>query len=358
VTRRLLLAGVLAVPVAAGAAARWELSSRWRRPATGAPGGPAFVPRSTSGEAVQEAVDAASRAGGGVVRLSSRTYVTDAPVLLKDDVMLQGAGPGSVLRAGPTFLDHPGPHGGHPLVTTSGAANVTIADLTADHSGNVLDADVPGRLREFLIDGRHSDNLVVTGVHTRNPFTYSIAVVGCSRFRVQGCRTSVRTVGRYDQLDGIHVLGSRYGDVVDNHVDQGGAGSDGDDGLVAHTIDDACHDVVFRNNTVRGGGHGAAMQLAAGDAPLSDIVIRNNYFYGSPRGLRTGYYAEGAVIRGVTVGGGSLAGNVFEDIGAPAVDFTAGPMRDTLVSYNTSIDAGGFRARPGPGTVLLHNETR
>lgn len=142
---------------------------------------------------------------------------------------------------------------------------MTIADITADHNGDFVDADVSGRLREYLIDGRPSDNPRVTGVRTRNPFTYSIGVVGSSRFRIQRCRTSVSSAGRYDQLDETHVLGSRDGDVVDNDVDQGGA-ADGDDGLVAHSINNPCHGIVYRNDRVRGGRHGAAMQLAAGRA--------------------------------------------------------------------------------------------
>ena len=87
----------------------------------------------------------------------------------------------------------------------------------------------------YLIDVRDSENAVVIGVRTRNPFSYSIAVVGSSGFCVSRCNTQVATSGLYNQLDGIHVLDSNDGQVIGNYVDQR-IGTDGDDGLVAHTI--------------------------------------------------------------------------------------------------------------------------
>ena len=159
-----------------------------------------------------------------------------------------------MLKAGPKFLDSTGPDGGYPIVTTAGASNVTIANLTADQSGDVLNGNAApnNRLTAYLIDVRNSHNVVVDGVYTRNPFTYSIAVVGSNDFCVVHCNTRVATSGRYNQLDGIHILDSDTGQVIDNYVNQG-AGTDGDDGLVAHTIGAPVYDVLYANNTVRGG---------------------------------------------------------------------------------------------------------
>lgn len=51
-----------------------------------------------------------------------------------------------MLKAGPDFLEFEGPFGGHPpLITTNGALNVTISQLTADQNGEELDANLPGR---------------------------------------------------------------------------------------------------------------------------------------------------------------------------------------------------------------------
>ncbi|MFP3525826.1 hypothetical protein SB912_25405, partial [Pantoea sp. SIMBA_072] len=78
-----------------------------------------------------------------------------------------------MLKATSRFLKAKGPLGGHPLITTNGSQNVTIADLTADQSGDVIDGNVSGRLKEYLVDVRNSTNAVVEGVATKNPFTYS-----------------------------------------------------------------------------------------------------------------------------------------------------------------------------------------
>src|SRR5208282_1247807 len=168
--------------------------------------------------AIQGAINAAASAGGGVVALPAGTFLIDGHLILKNNVELTGVGPTTVLKAGPKFLDSAGPNGGYPIVTTAGASNVTIANLTADQSGAFLNgnADPSARLSAFLIDVRNSHNVVVDGVYTRNPFTYSITVVGSNDFCVVHCNTRVATSGRYNQLDGIHILDSNTGQVIDN----------------------------------------------------------------------------------------------------------------------------------------------
>ena len=196
--RRSLLAVALLAPVLSGLAIREVATdgTPLAYGATGAPGGAVVKPAARTGVAVQEAIDLAHRRGGGVVRLGVGTYVTDRPLRVRSRVALVGNGPQTVVKAGPAFLSSRGPLGGHPLITTYGASDVTVANLTADQSGDVLDGNVPERLTEFCVDGRHSTNLVFDRVSTRNPFSYSIAVVATSQFCVRGCQTRVTTVGR------------------------------------------------------------------------------------------------------------------------------------------------------------------
>ena len=345
VGRRTFLVGVLTVPLLSGVAMREgstvETPSAYG--ATGAPDGAELTPGSATGAAVQEAIDQAHRMGGGVVRLGTATYLTDSPLRLRSRVALVGSGPGSVVKAGPGFLRSRGPLGGHPLITTYGASDVTVSHLTADQSGDVLDGDVPERLTEFCVDGRFSTNLLFEQISTRNPFSYSIAVVASSQFRVRGCRTRVTSDGRYDQLDGIHVLQSSHGDVVDNDVDQGGLTGDGDDGLVAHTIGAGdCHDLVYRDNRVRGGRHGAGMQFALGAGDIFRVVVRNNLFYGSPRGIHVRHYGGGGALRDVTVGGSPSAGNSFRDNAGPAVDLRGRHVERAVISNNAAVASGEF----------------
>jgi hypothetical protein len=122
---------------------------------------------------IQEAIDSAAAAGGGVISLPAGTYTVDGHLVLKSKVRLTGAGPKTVLKAGPRFLDSTGPDGGFPVLTTSGASDVTISNLTVDQSGNTRygRATTANRFRAYLVDVRNSQDVVVDGVSTRNPFT-------------------------------------------------------------------------------------------------------------------------------------------------------------------------------------------
>lgn len=373
--RRSLVAGallaVVGLPAAAAALAATSDDDDARRTAatgaatgTGAPstsspsstggGAGGVVPDGMTGEAVQEAVDAAGRAGGGEVRLAAGEHLVQAPLVLRDGVTLVGSGAATVLRAGPDFLSTRGPEGGHPLLASAGARDVAVRDLVLDHSGHLLDARLPDRLDAHLLDLRHSTGVRVERVTTLNPFSYSIAVIGCQRFAVVGCRTSTSTSGRYDQLDGIHVLGSSRGTVADCEVDQG-AGADGDDGLVAHSISEACHDVVFSGNRVRGGRHGSAMQLAVGTAPVHDITVVRNTFYGSPRGVQARHWDGDGPLEFVTIGGAPQDGNTFADNAGDAVDLRRVPGQHCVVTHNRAFGRGGFFTREDPGNRVADN---
>lgn len=339
--------------VATGASASQQFAAA--RPAAG----------SDSTHAIQQVIDAASAAGGGVVRLPAGTFLINGHLRLRDNVKLTGAGPGTVLKAGPRFLRLPGPQGGYPLITTDGAAGVTIADLTADQSGDALDANRPGRLAASLIDVRDSRNVVVESVSTRNPFTSSVGVVGSSDFCVRHCTTRVTTTGRYGQLDGIDVLGSHTGQVIGNHVDQR-LGGDGGDGLVAQTRHAPLYDVLFAGNTVRGGGGGAGMQLTVGNYPVANVTIRGNDLWGSPSGIRAGYYRTGAngAVRDLLITGNDIhdlvagqavpgAGGAIDIAGTGAV----APVTHVTVTGNRICHAGHIRVVRGEGTIVRGNHT-
>lgn len=326
------------------------------------------VPNGTTDDtsAIQNAIDAAYSAGGGVVTLPAGTFLINGHLVMKSNVKLTGAGPATVIKAGPKFLESTGPNGGYPVITTAGASNVTIANLTADQSGNVLNGNAnPGqRFSAFLVDLRDSHNVVASGVYTRNPFTYSIAVVGSSDFCVTHCNTLVATSGLYNGLDGIHVLDSHTGQVIQNHVDQR-VGTDGDDGLVAHTISASVYDVLYAGNVVRGGNYGDGMQLAVGNYPVYDLTIRNNNFWGSPFGIRTGYYDTGSngAVHNIVISGNYIhdlvPGAAFPD-GGNAIDIghfgAVAPVTYITVTDNRICHAGVIKVVPGTGNIVAQNQ--
>lgn len=295
-----------------------------------------------SASVIQSAIDTTARQGGGAVQLGAGVYLISRPLILRDGVALKGMGPTTRVKAGAQFLKNRGPFGGHPLISTNGASKVTISDLTADQSGDVLNGNTPHRLNEYLIDVRYSTNALVQRVITANPFTYSIAVVASTNFCVLNSNTSVSTSGRYDQLDGIHIFDSSFGVVQGNTVDQG-KGTDGDDGLVAHSIGEAVHDVAYLDNTVRGGRHGSAMQIAVADAGAYNLTIAGNKFWGSPNGVITGYYGGNGPVRNIEV-----RDNTFTDNRGPSVDIF-GTVTDIVVTGNKACRSGAFTVAPGAG---------
>jgi polygalacturonase len=317
--------------------------------------------------AIQAAINAAASAGGGVVALPTGTFLINGHLILKSNVKLSGAGQMTVLKAGPNFLTSTGPNGGYPIVTTARASNVTIANLTADQSGNILNGNINPRKRlvAFLVDVRNSHNAVVDNVYTRNPFTYSIAVVRTDDFCVRHCNTQAATSGRYDALDGIHILDSNSGQVIGNYVDQR-IGTDGDDGLAAHTISAPVYDVLYADNKVRGGNHGDGMQLAVGEYPIHNLVIRDNSFWGSPFGIRTGYIKSGpdGSVYDISITDNDIydlvPGKAFPD-GGNAIDIggfgAIAPVAYITVKNNYICHAGIIAVLRGVGNTVGHNRT-
>lgn len=301
-------------------------------------------------DAIQKAIDLAGEQGGGVVALPAGTFMVNRHLVLKDNVKLTGVGPATVIKAGPAFLTRQGPGGGYSLISTGGASNTTVADLTADQSGNTLDGNVPARLSGYVVEGFYSRNVVVEGVHVRNPFTYAIAMVDTTDFCIDNNNVKVTTSGRYNQLDGIHILDSNSGQVINNFVQSG------DDGLVAHTIGAPTYNILYANNTVHGGIYTDGIQLAVGDFSIYDITIEDNDFYGSLFGIRTGYYDKGSGVLYNT----SIIGNYIHNLpgGAKAAaieivgSLAPGTVRDVTVVNNKVCNAGAVTVVPGPGNVV------
>jgi polygalacturonase len=357
---RILLAAVLTVLAGCGGFSRKTTTKAvsFACSATGAAAaGPVAVPGLRAGNSgnddpvIQSAIDAAARRGGGMVALPAGTFTLDGPLVLADNVELIGTGPATVLKAGPRFLASQGPGGGYPLITTDGAANTTIADLTADQSGNTLNGNTPARLAGYVVEGWNSRNVLISGVSVRNPFTYAIAMVNSTGFCIRDSTVDVTDAGRYNQLDGIHILDSSYGQVIYNHV------RSGDDGLVAHTISGPVHNVLYAGNTVHGGAAADGMQLAVGNYPIYNITIEDNNFSGSLFGIRTGYYDKGTgAVRNVVISGNYIHGLTQGD-SYPAIAIGGfggrGQITRVTITSNRVCAAGSVGVSPGPGNSAV-----
>ncbi|MFC8038850.1 glycosyl hydrolase family 28-related protein [Paenarthrobacter sp. NPDC057355] len=302
---------------------------------------------------IQGRIDAAGAAGGGIVRIPAGTFIINGKLRMASNVKLEGAGPATVLKAGPGFLGNTGPAGGYPIITTAGADNTTLANFTADQSGDTLNGNVPGRLNEYVVDVRDSHNSVVEGIQTRNPFTYSIAFVGGSNWCVRNSSTQSETNGKYTELDGIHAMNTSHGDIVGNVVDQR-KGTDGDDGIAVHTFGtEDVHDIRITNNNVRGGRHGAGIDLAGGSGVIYNIDLTGNTVWGSPRGLEDAYYDGTKQIHHIKVLGNTFRDNDIKSVGG-AVDFER-PVTYVTMTDNVACNSGGYRLPAGLGNTNLRN---
>lgn len=314
--------------------------------------------------AIQEAINNAGNAGGGMVKLPAGTFLINSPLIMKDNVTLEGVGSATILKAGPKLLTTD-PTIGYSIVTTNGASNVTIANFTADQQGNILDGNSIDRFFGYVIHAFNSKNVIVENVFVRNPFAYSIVAENSTQFCFKNNNTQVSTSGKYDQLDGIHVLNSSFGDVLNNYVDQGYA-ADGDDGLVAHTIAGSVHDITYAGNVVRGGKGGSGMQLALTNTTdtIYNIKIQNNEFWGSPRGIRTGYYGgTGGSVHDILIGGSAKTGNFIHDNTfndtktGDAINIYGNGIDpyNISVSYNKACKAGTISVGTGKNNTVAFN---
>lgn len=305
--------------------------------------------------AIQDVINAAAAAGGGTVTLQAGTYSVDGHIVLKSNVTLEGAGMFStILQAGPQFMSTMD-DGGYPVIATDGASNVTIESLEANQDADGLSSvgavneNTSGRLSAYVVDVVNSNNVIVQHVAVRDQFTYSLVANASTNFcfRYNNVEQNPAVNGKFDQLDGIHILDSAYGDVLDNYVDQRYDGAtDGDDGLVAHTLQGSTeNDITFAGNVVRGGSNGNDMQLAPG-GEISNIKIENNEFYGGPFGIRTGIYESGSNdVANITITGNNIHNN------QPGSAYPDG---------GEAIDVGGIEAGGGlksaTGVVVENNE--
>jgi len=264
--------------------------------------------------AIQASINNASAAGGGIVSLPAGTFIVDGHIIMKSNVKLIGAGPSTIIKAGPNFLETTDVHGGYPVIATDGASNVTISNLTADQSGNTLSGNsVSGRLTQYLIDVRDSTNVIVSKVSTINPFTYSIAAIGSTKFCIKNSNTQVSASNGYNQLDGIHVTDSTFGDINSNTVNQRENGTtDGDDALVVQTFSgQTVHDIKFANNIATGGYGGADFQFAESGTTDSEynIYLYGNHLFNGVEGIHTGCYDSCGTFSNIVIGGSVNKGN-------------------------------------------------
>ncbi len=257
-------------------------------------GAPVANGRDSSTEIETAITKASSASGGGEVVLQAGTYTIDHTIDVSSNVVLTGAAESSTtLIAGSTAnVD--------PMVTTNGGNNITVENMTVNQDGESRAAKQ--NLSYYMVEDRDGSNVIFQNIATREPTTYSMVAVGASTFcfRDNNVEQNPGENGKFDQLDGIHILNSSNGDVLDNYVDNSYDGAtDGDDGLVAHAYGGTVSNVTYSGNVVRGGKNGEGMGVWISSGTISNITVTGNEFWG-----------EGGIHPGAS---GSLTNSVFTD---------------------------------------------
>lgn len=267
---------------------------------------------------INNALDAAEAAGGGVVYLMGGTYTVDAAISIPNNVTLAGTGTSTLVRLG-----------------NFGATSVTISAIASKDTSTATNVN----LRDIRIDGRNSVN--TNGTQYGIIYT-SVGNTGVSR---AGGRISNVTVENFRNY-AVSLFNSSSNIVTGVTVNNSGGGLE--------TTGTSFTNVVSMN-TFNGGAYGVT--LGSGGTLVSNNVITNS--------TTAGIHVQSALnnITGNVIGGtgGSTTMNSIHLATASATDNTVtnNAMSDAACSttcYAINIDAASVRnylADNGLGTVAL-----
>ncbi len=252
--------------------------------------------------AIKSALNSAG--GGGKVVLRSGTYTISSTLTVPPGVDFTGAGESAttVLASSTANVD--------PMITTGSNSNITIENMTVNQNGE--SAASSQNLSSYMVETRGT-NEIIQNVATRDPSTYSVATVGANKFciRDNNVLQDPAENGKYNQLDGIHILSSSNGDILNNYVDNSYDGAtDGDDALVAHAYGGPVSNVRYQGNVVRGGQNGVGIAIWDYDDNISGLTITGNEIWGEEGiGHGNGYSGDTGDFSNSTITGNNIHNN-------------------------------------------------
>jgi polygalacturonase len=247
--------------------------------------------------AIQVAIDACARAGGGTVFVPAGKYVTGS-ISLRDDITLY-------LDAGATLLGSENP-ADYPIIAArwEGAEQKTYAPLiTGDGSRNIAVAgrgtiDGRGALwwkmhrektldypRPRLISFTNCANIVIEGITATNSPSWTINPVRCENVMVD--KVTIINPPDTPNTDGINPDSCRNVHISNCHVDVG------DDCVTIKSGTEVagrenlspCENITITNCTMVH-GHGGVVIGSEMSGSVRNVVISNCVFMGTDRGIR------------------------------------------------------------------------
>lgn len=250
---------------------------------------------SNTASGIQQAIDEANTAGGGVVLVSGDVEVTDW-LRIKSNVTLMG---NPYKRARFRFADayQPSVTGKMFGVSGSGQSNIRISGLTVLHNltwmtwANTQTDGWQGISQLFRLEsatGVIIDHNDISNTAVR----YAIYLQSCSghiHIHHNDVTTGVHNVTGAEQMDGIHLMNPNCtaadpGIIEWNRVHSGQFG--GDDGIVIRNVNGggATQNIRIQNNDVYACGQTAIRLVAHMDTTTTNLVIVGNRIHSSARG--------------------------------------------------------------------------
>ena len=345
----------------------------------------------TSG--IQEAVQAASSAGGGTVIVSNATHEVRAHVLLPSNVELLGYGSASVIKipdnaltAAPAW-ELPGAPGTYSMIaTTSGASNVKVRDLTLDTNG-VNQTSIGGYgviaaypVQYITISGNrfinglsgHSNGGVALFFSSADSIisnNYFLGRAGCgtglgpNAVFVQGFRHKIHNNYATNMCDEVFVANGNFDTVFSNNQFDYGGSSMGSSYAVFHAENSKRTSMI--GNTCNGSGSLPTCYLASpigvSGGTVEDVTISGNIAKNANRGIALGATDSS----GFTTKRVAITGNTVSECGLGILIY--GPVESATVSgntitSNTSVGVNVFAQATGniktlviTGNVIDHN---
>ncbi len=279
--------------------------------------------------AIQSAIDACAKAGGGLVLVPSGCFLC-GPLELKDNVHLY-LEPGAVLKAMRDIGSWPliGPdysgktttaHSYQPFIYAKEAENIGVSGFgTIDGSGEVWwQANKQGNLqyrRPCLLAPEGCVNVTVCGVRLLNSPCWTLNPVSCDNVSIEG--VTVLNPPHSPNTDGINPDSCRYVRISGCHIDVGDdcvTLKSGTENGNRPAEKSACENITITNCTMVH-GHGGVVCGSEMSGNVRNVTISNCVFKGTDRGLRfKTRRGRGGIIENVRVNN-----IIMEDVQTPFI---------------------------------------
>lgn len=271
--------------------------------------------RALNTRAVQTAIDACHRDGGGVVRIPAGDYVIGT-IRLKDNITLSldhGAGLlGSTNKADypAEGLDDPREGGPHCLIYARDATNITIEGLGVidgrGSAGNFPRLRIRGRntgLRPRLLRFTNCDRVTFSGVTYRRPAFWGLHLVDCHNLHFNG--VTLRFRNNNFNNDGLDLDGCENVLIENCDIDSG------DDAICLKSSQNPCRNIIVRNCRVA--SNTAALKFGTSSrGGFLDVKVTNCLFHDSPMGAIKLQLVDGGRLENV-----AISRIAMEDVGNP-----------------------------------------